>query len=146
MRGKKSTDIQKRISGTNRADRMHNIELPSLNELPPPPDYLSETAKDFYNNILTQSMYRRNIINEFTIASWIFGCQLIGIWIDFSMTKKTAKEMAQDRDEYRVARDAFQNAIVIFKEFGLTPLAITRIADIVKDKESNDEYQKFLNG
>ena len=147
MRGKKSTDQQKKLSGTARRDRMTgDLGVTKLFELPDPPDYLSDTSKEFYSNITTQSMMKLGILNEFTLLSWVLGCQLIGIWIDFSKENMTIKKMSNDMHAYRIARDSLSNAIVILKEFGMTPLSITRIASIIKDNRGDDEYEKFLNG
>ena len=146
MKGKKTTNTQKRIAGTNQPCRMDaEIDIPSLNKMPPVPDYFSSEAKKFYNNVLTEGLLKRNLINEFTITSWVFGCQLIGIWIEFSKKHKTAKSMSNVINEYRIARDSYQNAMVIFRDFGLSPLTMTKILNLALGKEKENSYDKFLN-
>ena len=145
MRGKKSTNIQKKIAGTNQPCRMdQEIDIPSLSKLPPAPDYLSLHAKKFYNNILTHGLLKRNLINEFTITSWIFGCQLIGIWIEYSKRNKTTKRMSKNINEYKIARDSYQNAMTIFREFGLSPLTMTKIINLASGNKKEDPYEEFL--
>ena len=53
--------------------------------------------------------------------------------------------MSKSINEYRIARDAYQNAMIIFRDFGLSPLTMTKILNLALGKEKENSYDKFLN-
>jgi len=112
--------------------------------LPTPPAFLTNSGKEIYKN-MGESLLRRGLLNEYTLSAWIMFCRYWCIWYDYNMKYKTIARIVQDRDLYRIAKDAGDHARDLLKEFGLTPIAMTRIATIIKSNPENNEYEDFLN-
>ena len=145
MRGKKSTNIQKRIAGTDQPCRLDaDIAVDGFGSLPEPMIDLSATGKKLYYSIWSESYLKRNVINEFTFMSWILGCELLSTYMDFVKKYKSLTARANHPKEYRVAIDAYREAVSLFQQFGFTPIGLTKIASLITKRVRN-AYEDYLN-
>jgi P27 family predicted phage terminase small subunit len=150
---RKTNNTQKRLKGTAQPVRLDpECDAPGLTSLPDPPSFLSETGREIYSQI-GQSLMTRNVLNEFTLHSWVMFCQYYSIWYDYysriesidDMINKDGRRKAMS-PEYRIAEAAGEKAHKLLSDFGMTPIAMTRIAALVGKPGKVDEYQEFLNG
>jgi phage terminase small subunit len=155
---RKTGNIQKKVKGTDKPYRLDpECEAPELTSLPDPPLFLNDTGKKIYIEI-GRSLVMRKVLNEFTYHSWVMLCNYYSIWYDFYYNVKSMDDMiavhvnnkgGSNRvisAEYRIAEAAGEKAHKLLSDFGMTPIAMTRIAALVGKPGQVDEYQEFLNG
>lgn len=150
---KKLPDKVKQLQGTLQPCRASG-DKPIFNlvlTLPPPPEWLGETAKVVYNDVV-KSMIELRLVNNTNLPLIVSYAHMIGIHHDAEQAMQEKGRYMPIRNEqgvilrvnvaphHRVSMEALDRALRIASEFGITPSAQTKIMSLIKPPEEVDPF------
>lgn len=150
MKGRKPKPTRlKELAGTAQPCRIkpNEMTVSHLANIPDPPFYLTDTAKNEFINICSELLNKKmlHLVDLNLITAY---CNEIALYIETETLLKTTGRIdefynedgeltrRQSKPEQKIANDALNKALKLAVQFGLTPAARSRISapEIIENK------------
>ena len=131
------------IKGTDRVDRINKNEPQPDVEIPQPPDFMSDYAREEWDRI-THVLYDLGIISRIDRSALVGYCEAWGTYRDAkeklkhsSIIIKTIQGNVQQSPLLSIANRASELMLKFAAEFGMTPAARAKVQAVDKKKNDN---------
>ena len=131
-----------------------NEPQPKLAASQPPPEWLSDYAKEKWNELVPE-LVRLDLLSVVDFGALEMACDAYGIWRmfrdelghqPFRFTYQTDKGNELVKPDYQIMNQACQNYRAFISEFGLSPSARTRLTTPNNGKQNPElnQYDRFF--